>query len=184
MNLLASIHGLEQFDHLEQHDAIHLGELKQEYNQIVQTLRCQRHGNNSFDPLIKFPSEIWIPIIQYAMDGIPRVDRVPSPTTLCSCVSVSNRWHKYITEAPVLWSNIDLNDGGSNGQDTAVLLATFLHFSQAHELNIAISIPLASWESIRDRIAMHRSRIRSIVFYSLSGYFQMESFVSYKRDAN
>jgi hypothetical protein len=67
-----------------------------------------------------------------------------------------------------LWPNIRLDDEYSHGQDTAVLLATYLHLSQARNLNITFVLRLASWDSIRDRITEHRSRIKTIVFAQAS----------------
>lgn len=141
-------------------------------------LRYQERGNTRFDPLVKFPPEIWIFIIQNAISQfhISGEGYSPGLATLCSCIMVSKRWYKYLTGTPVLWRNIELSDSHSNGQDTAVLLATFLHLSQDCELNMIIGIPFASWELVCDKIAAHQSRITSIRFYNPVLYMGREYY--------
>lgn len=162
MRLLKHINDLQQSHAPSPEGTIPLQVYCTQYNQIMDEVFSSAPR---IDPLVKLPSDLWLPILRYAV-----ADRTPfdkdhfSLEMLFTLTLVSRRWRRIVMQESALWTNIRLDDGYDSGQDTAALLATYLHLSQARYLNITFILPLPSWDSVRDSIATHRSRITSIVF--------------------
>lgn len=169
---------LKQIDDLQQshvpspeHDA---RLYRAQYNQVIERVDL---SVPRADPLVRLPSDVWIPILQDVVQNTFGYGIRHSLTILLPLTLVSGRWRKFIMETPVLWSHISLDDEGSSGQDVAILLATCLHLSRSCDLSLFFQLPLSSWEHVRDVLAMHRSRIKHIAF-SDSDYFNMDIFRS------
>jgi hypothetical protein len=162
IQLLKQINDLEQSWGLSPEDDTRLHLYRAQYNQVVDRIYP---SIPRADPLVRLPSDVWIPILQEVMRNTFGSWLGYSPKILLPLTLVSCRWRQCIMETPILWSNISLDDEDSSGQDTDILLATCLYLSQSCDIALFFQLPVPSWDRVRDVLAIHRSRIKHIVFH-------------------
>ncbi|KIM27358.1 hypothetical protein M408DRAFT_169309 [Serendipita vermifera MAFF 305830] len=96
-----------------------LHELRRKYDEVVRAI-FSAGLTLSCDIMDIFPSEIWIPIIEYSLpsDGYN--------SSLLLLTMVSNKWMRMIVSVPCLWSHIEIC---SLEEDSMAKIKTFIHLS-------------------------------------------------------
>ena len=124
IRLLKQINDLQQSLAPSQDDDAHLHLCRAQYNLIVERVDP---SVPRVDPLVRLPSDVWIPILQDVMQDTFGYWLLHPLILLLPLTLVSIRWRKYIMEAPVLWSNIPLNDEDSGGPSSSPRVCTYLN---------------------------------------------------------
>jgi hypothetical protein len=110
-----------------------------------------------FDPRERLPEELWLTVLKEALTTeICGVYSVSTEMAL-SLINVSTKWLHSITWAPLLWTDIVLDD---QMDDLAMNVAICLHLSRAAPLTVLLVGPMRCWHSIEPIIAKHKERIR------------------------
>lgn len=101
----------------------------------------------TYDPIQRFPYDIWTECIKFAMGG--------DAAGPLSYLTISSHWYQVLIEAPSLWTTIVIE----NGADEAARIYTFLHLSRNSFLDVIFR---TSINTLLSTLEANASRIRSI----------------------
>jgi hypothetical protein len=130
------------------------------YNEIMDRLYAMNKPRR-FDPLDKFPIEIWQSIIYKVASSDVRPPNAKLfyrflPNDIFVLMLVSKRWLRSIVNTPFLWNTVSLN---TDIPDNLVRAKMHLELSAAFPLFLRITIPFPGWIEAVPFLAENRRRI-------------------------
>jgi hypothetical protein len=133
---------------------------KRAYNEIMDRLYAMNEPRR-FDPLDKFPVEIWQSILykMVSSDARPPNSKLFYrflPNDIFVSMLVSKRWLRSIVNTPFLWTTISLD---TDYPDNLARVKVHLELSRELPLFIRVTIPFPGWIEAVPFLAENRHRI-------------------------
>ncbi|KIM21650.1 hypothetical protein M408DRAFT_12482 [Serendipita vermifera MAFF 305830] len=143
------------------------------YNTLVQELSFFE-VQPRFDPIEVLPEEVWLAVLKEALTVREHEISYLSVDMALYLTCISSKWRRSIESAPILWTDIILDDAK---QDLAMKVSISLIKSGASFLSILIGSPMCCWHDIGSSLIPHKERIRHTYVYSDDLGYSIQHFL-------